>query len=156
MIGRFILACIECIEPSAEYDTNRVMKPHYWDVQKAIESLASKKSKVPPAPPKCSVTIGILNPPVAYTAMSPPLPTVIRFKIVRLLLLHWRLDVIAAVVHCHSATIYNMQENIFVYGTVRRPTFRARGAPRALHKAIEDSLIVWLEEQSWAVQKEMM
>ena len=120
----------------------------YWGVQKASESLASKKSKVPPAPPKCSVTIGILNPPIAYTAMGSPLPAVIRFKVVRLLLLHWRLDAIAAVVHCHSATIYTMQENMFVYDTVRRPTFRAREVPRALHKATEDSLIIWLEEQS--------
>ena len=39
-------------------------------MQKAIESLASKKSKVPPAPPKCSVTIGILNPPVASPSSS--------------------------------------------------------------------------------------
>ena len=74
--------------------------------------------------------------------MNPSLSTIIRFKIVRLLLLHWRLDAIIAVVHCHPATIYNMQENIFVYDTVRRPTFRARDASRALHKAIEDSLIV--------------
>ena len=68
---------------------------------------------------------------------------------------HWRPDAIAAPVLFHSATVYNMQENIFVYGTVRPPTFRARGAPQALHQAAEDSLIAWLEEQPWAMQKEM-
>lgn len=84
------------------------------------------------------------------------LPPVIRSQIVRYLLLHWRPDAIADNVNCSTRTVYNIQENLFMYGSPFRPQFRPKGGPRKLHKAAEESLIKYLEDQPWAMQTEMV
>ncbi len=88
--------------------------------------------------------------------MPRSLDTSIRSKIVRLLLLHWRPLAIAEEVHCHFDTVYNIQENLFIYHSPCRPQFRPKGAPRKVFPAAEDSLITYLEQQPWAMQKEMV
>ncbi len=77
-------------------------------------------------------------------------------KILRLLLLHWAPWAIAEEVHCCPATVYNIQENLFMYKSPFRPQFRPKGAPRKVFKAAENGLIVYLEDQPWAMQKEMV
>ena len=83
--------------------------------------------------------------------MPGPLSASTRSKIIRLLLLQWRPDAIAEEVHCHVATVYTMQENLFIYGSAYRPQFRPKGAPRKISKAAEDSLIHYLSEQPWVL-----
>lgn len=84
------------------------------------------------------------------------LPPSIRSRIVRYLLLHWRPDAIAHEVHCGTSTVYYTQANLFMYGSPFRPQFRPKGMPRKLHKAAEESLTKYLEDQPWALQKEMV
>jgi len=43
-----------------------------------------------------------------------------------------------------------------MYGSPFRPQFRPKGAPRKVFPAAEDSLITYLEQQPWAMQKEMV
>lgn len=88
--------------------------------------------------------------------MTKPLAPALRSKIVRYLLLHWRPDLIANEVHCHVATVYRIQESLFIYGTPFRPQLRPHGAPRKLTKAAEASLLQYTERQPWAQQKEMV
>ena len=59
----------------------------------------------------------------------------------RYLLLHWRPDLIANEVHYHIATVYRIQESLFIYDTPFRPQFRPKEAPRKLTKAAETSLL---------------
>ena len=88
--------------------------------------------------------------------MTGPLAASTRSKIIRLLLLQWRPDAIAKEVHCCTATVYFMQENLFIYGSAYRPQFRPKGAPRKVCKAAEDSLLHYLNEQPWVLQKELV
>ena len=88
--------------------------------------------------------------------MTGPLPAAIRSRIVRLLLLHWQPLAIAEEVHCCSRTVYSILENIFMYSSPFKPQFRPKGAPRKVFKAAENGLIAYLEEQPWAMQKEMV
>jgi len=88
--------------------------------------------------------------------MPGPLPASLRSRILRLLLLHWCPKDIAEEVHCHFDTVYRIQENLFMYGSPFRPQFRPKGAPRKVFKAAENGLIAYLEEQPWAMQKEMV
>ena len=84
------------------------------------------------------------------------LPPPIRSKIVRLLILHWRPDAIAEDVHCGRSTVYEIQENLFLHGSPFKPQLRLKDGPRTLHKAFADSLVKYLEDQPWALQKEMV
>ncbi len=43
-----------------------------------------------------------------------------------------------------------------MYGSPFRPQFRPKSAPRKVFPAAEDSLITYLEQQPWAMQKEMV
>ena len=88
--------------------------------------------------------------------MPGPLPASLRSKILRLLLLQWAPWAIAEEVHCCPATVYNIQENLFMYNSPFRPQFRPKGAPRKVFKAAENGLIAYLEDQPWAMQKEMV
>ncbi len=88
--------------------------------------------------------------------MTGPLAPALRSKILWLLLLHWCLKAIAEEVHCHFDTVYRFQANLFMYGSPFRPQFRPKGAPRKVFPAAEDSLITYLEQQPWAMQKEMV
>ncbi len=88
--------------------------------------------------------------------MTGQLAPALRSKILRLLLLHWRPDVIAEEVHCHFTTVYRIQKNLFIYGSSFRPQFRSKDAPRKIFPVAEDSLITYLEQQPWAMQKEMV
>jgi hypothetical protein len=94
--------------------------------------------------------------PDVLLAMPGPLPASLRSKILRLLLLHWTPSAIAEEVHCCSATVYNVQENLFMYNSPFRPQFRLKGAPRKVFKTAENGLIAYLEEQPWIMQKEMV
>jgi len=88
--------------------------------------------------------------------MSRSLPASLRFKILRLVLLHWTPSTIAEEVHCCSVTVYNVQENLFMYNSSFRSQFRSKGASRKIFKIAENDLIVYLEDQSWVMQKEMI
>ncbi len=88
--------------------------------------------------------------------MTGQLAPALRSKILRLLLLHWCPKAIAEEVHCHFDTVYRFQANLFMYGSPFRPQFRPKGAPRKVFPAAEDSLITYLEQQPWAMQKEMV
>ena len=88
--------------------------------------------------------------------MGAPIPTSMRSKIVRYLLLHWRPDAIAAEVHCCVTTVYAVQSNLFIYGSSCRLNIRQKDAPRRISKAMKNDLIRWLKEQPWAQQFEMI
>jgi len=49
-----------------------------------------------------------------------------------------------------------MQENLFMYDSSVRSQFRPKGASRKIFPAAEDFLIIYLEQQPWTMQKEMM
>ena len=84
------------------------------------------------------------------------LSSIIRDKIVRLLLLHWRSNAIAQHVHCFERIVYYIQKNIFIYESSLRSRSRLSKSTRFLHKIVENSLIVYLKKQSWTLQKEIM
>ncbi len=88
--------------------------------------------------------------------MPGSLPASLRFKILRLLLLHWTPSAIAEEVHCCPATVYNVQENLFMYNSPFRSQFRLKGASRKIFKIAENDLVAYLEDQSWTMQKEMI
>ncbi len=100
-----------------------------------------------------SLFVDILN---AFSAMIGSLPAVIRFRIVWLLLLHWQLVIIFEEVHCCSRTVYSILENLFMYSSSFKSQFRSKEVSRKLFKTAENDLIVYLEEQSWVMQKEMI
>ena len=77
-------------------------------------------------------------------------------QIFRYLLLHWKPDAIVETVHCCVKTVYNIEENLFMYGSPYRLQFRSKGGPRKLHTAAEKSLVKYFEDQPWAQQKEMV
>ena len=88
--------------------------------------------------------------------MSCTLNSFIRFKIVRLLLLHWRSLAIIEEIHCHFDIVYNIQENLFIYHSLCRSQFQLKSVSRKIFSIAEDSLVAYLEQQSWAMQKKMM
>lgn len=88
--------------------------------------------------------------------MTKALAPALRGQIVRLLLLRWPPDDIAEVVHCGKSTIYLMQQNLFVCGTPYQPHLRPKGRPRKISTAAGDSLISFLRQRPWAIQKEMV
>ena len=80
----------------------------------------------------------------------------IRSRIVRYLLLHWRFEAIAKEVHCNLSIVYRIQESLFVWDSPFKFSFRFQGRLRNVIKAVEKSLMKYLEKQSWALQKEMI
>ena len=92
----------------------------------------------------------------AFSAMIDSLSAAIRFRIVRLLLLHWQSLVIIKKVHCCSRTMYSIRENIFMYSSLFKSQFRLKEISCKMFKTAENNLIVYLEEQSWIMQKEMI
>ncbi len=118
-----------------------------------------ENSTPPPIIAFKKLILKLFRPPrlqIAFIAMPGPLPASLRSRILRLLLLHWAPWAIAEEVHCCPATVYNIQENLFMYNSPFRPQFRPKGAPRKVFKAAENGLIAYLEEQPWAMQKEMV
>ncbi len=61
-------------------------------------------------------TLDGANDGVSSRNMTKPLPSSLRGQIFRLLLLQWRPDDIAKVVHCHKTTVYRMQQSLFIWG----------------------------------------
>jgi hypothetical protein len=57
--------------------------------------------------------------------MTSPLPPALRFKIVRLLLLH-----------CHFDTVYRIQKNLFMFHSSLRSQFRSKDAPRKVFEML--------------------
>lgn len=87
--------------------------------------------------------------------MPGPLAPSIRSKIVRLLLMHERPEDIANGLYCGVSTVYEISQNIFIWGSPCKPCFRPRGAPFRIHRAAEKDLVSYLEEQPWVQQAEM-
>lgn len=88
--------------------------------------------------------------------MSGPLPTSVRAKIVRYLLLHWRPDAIAKEVHCCVATVYNIQRNLFMFDDSHRPHYHAKDRPVAIHTAAQNSLMAFLQEEPCVQQTKLV
>ena len=84
------------------------------------------------------------------------LPPAIRSRIIRYLLLHWKPEIIAVEVHCSLRTVYSIQESLFIWDSLFQPSFRPQSRSRNVIKAVEKSLMKHLEEQPWAMQKEMI
>ncbi len=118
----------------------------------------------PHRPPNCPKSLKIeaiqtslfVDVPDVLSAMPKPLPASLRSRILRLLLLHWASWAIAEEVHCCSATVYNIQENLFMYNSSFRSQFRSKEVLCKMFKIAENDLIVYLEEQSWVMQKEII
>jgi len=73
----------------------------------------------------------------------------IRFKIVRLLLLHWHSLTIIEEIHCHFDTVYNIQENLFIYHfSCIKSQFQLKSISRKIFSVIENSFIAYLKQQS--------
>ncbi len=100
-----------------------------------------------------SLFVDVLN---AFSAMIDSLSAAIRFRIIRLLLLHWQFFVIVEEVHCCSRTMYSIRENIFMYSSSFKSQFRLKEASCKMFKTAENDLIIYLEDQSWVMQKEMI
>jgi len=64
--------------------------------------------------------------------MTGPLPPSLRARILRFLLLGWRPNAIALEVHYGIRVVYNIEENLFIYGSSFRPQFRPKGALRKI------------------------
>ena len=98
--------------------------PFVWGIRK-FNPIAPQLPKIEAI--QTSLFVDVLN---AFSAMIGPLPAAIRFRIVRLLLLHWQPVAIAEEVHCCSRTVYSMLENIFMYSSPFKPQFRPKGGPK--------------------------
>ncbi len=70
-----------------------------------------------------SLFVDVLN---AFSAMTDPLSAAIRFRIVRLLLLHWQFAAIVEEIHCCSRTVYSILENLFMYSSPFKSQFRLK------------------------------
>ncbi len=124
--------------------------PFVWGIRK-FNSIAPQLPKIEAI--QTSLFVDVLN---AFSAMIGPLSAAIRFRIVRLLLLHWQSPVIVEEVHCCSRTMYSIRENIFMYSSSFKSQFRFKEIPCKMFKTAENNLIVYLEEQSWTMQKEII
>ncbi len=124
--------------------------PFVWGIRK-FNPIAPQLPKIEAI--QTSLFVDVLN---AFPAMIDPLSAAIRSRIVRLLLLHWQPLVIVEEVHCCSRTMYSILENIFMYSSSFKSQFRLKEAFRKMFKAAENDLIVYLEDQSWVMQKEMI
>jgi len=89
--------------------------------------------------------------PDVLPAMPRSLPASLRSKILRLLLLHWTPSTIAEEVHCCPATVYNVQENLFMYNSSFRSQFRFKDASWKIFKIAENDLIVYLDSRRTVV-----
>ncbi len=88
--------------------------------------------------------------------MTDSLTSILCFKILRLLLLHWCFKAIVKEIHCHFDIIYRFQTNLFMYVSLFRSQFQFKDVSWKIFSIAEDSLITYLKQQSWAMQKEMM
>ncbi len=88
--------------------------------------------------------------------MSKSLSASLHFRILHLLLLHWASWAIIEEIHCCSVTVYNIQENFFMYNSSFRSQFRLKETLCKMFKTAENDLIVYLEKQSWIMQKKMI
>ncbi len=121
-----------------------------WGIRK-FNLIASQLLKIEAI--QTSLFVNVLN---AFSAMIDSLPAAIRFRIVRLLLLYWQFFVIVEEIYCCSRTMYSIQGNIFMYSSSFKSQFRLKEALRKMFKTAENDLIVYLKEQSWAMQKEII
>jgi hypothetical protein len=78
-----------------------------------------------------------------------------RAKAVRYLLLRWRPEAIAREINCSKTTIFNMQRNLWLYGSTRRPFRRVMGCPRKITHADEKRLVDFLVRNPTANQEEI-
>jgi transposase len=79
-----------------------------------------------------------------------------RADILRLLLLGWKPAAIANECGVSEGTVYRIQRNLLLYGSVRKPGFRQLGRPLKLTEADEDALFEWLLHENWREQEEMV
>ncbi len=151
--GLSLIAKLACAESSAFLGIHFRSAPRW--------SVCRRNSKINPIAPQLPEIEAIqtslfIDVPDVLSAMTDPLPAAIRSRIVRLLLLHWQPLAIVEEVHCCSRTMYSILENIFMYSSSFKPQFRPKEAPRKVFKAAENGLIAYLEDQPWAMQKEMV
>jgi len=83
--------------------------------------------------------------------MTGPLAPALRARILRFLLLGWRPDAIALEVYCSTRVVYNIEENLFMYGSLFRPQFRTKGAPRKITEAAKNSMAEFLNERPYSL-----
>ena len=83
------------------------------------------------------------------------LDPMLRSQAIRYLLLGWRLDDIANKIHCHPVTIYRIHRSLWIRGRPLPPSLRARGAPKKLTLADEDTLLEWLSRNPTTNQEEI-
>ena len=82
-----------------------------------------------------------------FSAMLKSLSASLRFKILCLLLLHWTSSTIIEEIHCCFVTVYNVQENLFMYNLSFKSQFQFKDTSWKIFKIIENDLIVYLENQ---------
>jgi len=83
--------------------------------------------------------------------MTGPLPPSLRARILRFLLLGWRPDAIALEVHYGIRVVYNIEENLFIYGSLFRPQFRPKGAPRKITEVAKNSIAEFLNKRPYSL-----
>ncbi len=112
-----------------------------WEIRNSISSL-SQLLKIEAI--QISLFIDVSD---VLSAMSKSLSASLCFKILHLLLLHWTSSTIAEKIYCCSVTVYNVQENLFMYNSSFRSQFQFKDASWKIFKITENDLIVYLEEQ---------
>ena len=83
----------------------------------------------------------------AFSAMIDSLSAAIRFRIIRLLLLHWQFVIIVEEIHCCFRTVYSILKNLFMYSSSFKSQFHFKETSCKMFKTAENNLIVYLEEQ---------
>ncbi|KAL8799946.1 MAG: hypothetical protein Q9182_005516 [Xanthomendoza sp. 2 TL-2023] len=83
------------------------------------------------------------------------LPTAICTKLVRYLLLKWTPDAIAAELNVGRSTVYELEGNIYRYGSSKRPPRAAKGRSSKLTVAARKALFSFIAANPTASQQEM-
>jgi len=84
------------------------------------------------------------------------LPAPKRARILRYLLLGWRPHAIAEECNVGERTVYNIEENLFRYGSIVKPRYRMLGRPSKCIEAGKNALLEWLLRKGWRHQDEMV
>jgi transposase len=69
--------------------------------------------------------------------------------------LGWKPSAIAKKLHISTRTVEKMQQNLLIYGSMRKPQLLARGRPHKMTLADEDALLDYLIAFGWRTQDEM-
>lgn len=88
----------------------------------------------------------------------PQLNAYARYRANELLLSHWKPDAVAADIHCHTSTIYEIERTRQMYGTPYRPpeVLQKRGRKKAIHQAAKEGLLEYQATRPWLYQDELV